>query len=141
INRYSNDERFHYVSLSADLIRFGLSFIDDKSNECDEVIKIELSKINGLKVLTLESESESAEEKKLIESITNELNSILQKTSKAEPIIETREKGDITKIYATSEGLLIMRKEPGELSIVLISGELSKKAIKEIISQTDKKQF
>ncbi|MDR1553331.1 MAG: DUF4252 domain-containing protein [Prevotellaceae bacterium] len=141
INKYSNDEHIHYVSLSADLIQFGLSFIDDKAGEIDHLMREALSKIKGLKVLTLksESESESLAEKKLMESITNELNSILQKDSKAEPVIESREKGNITKIYTTSEGLLIMTKEPGELSVVFISGELSKKAINEIISQTDKK--
>ncbi|MDR0753960.1 MAG: DUF4252 domain-containing protein [Prevotellaceae bacterium] len=139
LNRYSNDERFTYVSLNGNLIQFGLSFIDADMDGIDKTLKDELNEIKGIKVLTLESKS--AEEKKQIEAIMTELNSAISKDSKAESVIETRKDGEVTKIYTTSEGLLIISKEPEELSVVFFSGKLSAKSIKELISIHDKKQF
>ncbi|MDR0420200.1 MAG: DUF4252 domain-containing protein [Prevotellaceae bacterium] len=137
LNKYSNNESCSYVSLSADLLQFGLSFVDKKSADVDSFIKNELSKITGLKVLTVEKEKEA--DQKLMDEIMQELNNILKKDSKSEPIIETKDKGEVTKIYLTGEGLILMTKEPDELSIVFISGELSKQAIKDIISKANKK--
>ncbi|MDR2064386.1 MAG: DUF4252 domain-containing protein [Prevotellaceae bacterium] len=142
LSKYSNDERFTYVSLNADLITSGLSFIDSKLNNIDKIVKDELLKIKGLKVLTLESKL--ASEKKLTEQVITELNNIIKKDSNSEAFLETRSQGNETKIYATSEGLLIVNKEPKELSIVFLSGELSRKSIKEFISnisKQNKKQF
>ncbi|MDR2127215.1 MAG: DUF4252 domain-containing protein [Prevotellaceae bacterium] len=134
VSKYSNDKRFTYVALSADLIQFGLSFIDDV--DINKIIKDDL-KLKGLKLLTLESESEADE--KMIELITDELDDVLKKDSKSETVIETREKGDVTKVYATSEGLLIVTRESKELSVIFLAGELSAQAIKKIISQARKK--
>ncbi|MDR2292662.1 MAG: DUF4252 domain-containing protein [Prevotellaceae bacterium] len=137
LNKYSNDERFTYVSLNADLIHFGLSFIDVNLDGIYKTVKDELLKIKGMKVLTLESKS--IKEKKQTDIIMSELNNAINQDSQAEPVIETREKGEVTKIYATSEGLLIISKEPDELSVVFISGKLSKQSIKELISNLNKK--
>jgi hypothetical protein len=133
LNKYSNDEHFTYVSLSADLIQFGLSFVNVNTDDIDKTVKDELLKLKGLKVLTLESKS--AKEKKQMDDIMTELDNAINKDSKVEPIIEAREKGDITKIYATSEGLLIISKDHEEFSVILFSGELSTKSIKELMSK------
>ncbi|MDR1198744.1 MAG: DUF4252 domain-containing protein [Prevotellaceae bacterium] len=134
LEKYSNDSRFTYVSLGSGVIQLGLSFINNKLDDIGNDVKDELSKLKGLKVLTLESETE-----KTITSVMDELNGIIKKDSKAELIIETRDKKDITKIYTTSEGLLIASTEPDELSILFFSGNLTKKLIETIASGINKK--
>jgi hypothetical protein len=138
LDRYSTDERFSYTSVGSGLIQFGLNFIYNKLKDIDidNVVKDELSKLTGLKILTLESKTEA--EKKMITSITDELTNVIKKDTKAELILETRDKKDITKIYTTSEGLLIVSTEPEEISIVCFFGKLTKKLIQTIVSDKNK---
>ncbi|MDR1347914.1 MAG: DUF4252 domain-containing protein [Prevotellaceae bacterium] len=134
LEKYSNDSRFTYVSLGSGMIQLGLSFIGSELDAIGNDVKDELSKIKGLKVLTLESEAE-----KTIASVMNELNCIIKKDPKAELIIETRDKKEITKIYMTGEGFLIASTEPDELSIVFFSGSVTKKLVQAIASGINKK--
>ncbi|MDR3227583.1 MAG: DUF4252 domain-containing protein [Prevotellaceae bacterium] len=116
-DKYSNDERFSYVSLGAEIIKdFGLnSMLPDFNLKTNQIVNIK-----GMKVLTLKSEKDG----KLMKSAVDEFANAIKNDSKAKPLVETRENGDITNIHLISEGLIIITKNAKELTIVFIAGEL-----------------
>jgi len=128
IDKYSNDERFTYVSVGSGLIDLGMSFLGDK---VEGLGKDALSKMKGIRVLTFESETDE----KVMKSVVDELTKVIRADSKAETLVESRSKGETTNIYFTSEGLLIVNKSAKELSVVCILGEISKKWLKELVEK------
>jgi hypothetical protein len=121
LDKYSNDERFTYVSVGTGLIQLVVHFIETS----DTTVKAALSKFKGVKVLSLDDEFDN----KLAKTVVDELNAALKQDKNAESVIETRKHGDITKIYITSEGLLIINQEIKELSVVFLNGKLPKKTL------------
>jgi hypothetical protein len=133
IDKYSDDERFTYVSVGSSLLDLGMSFVKDAKIEGLNA-KDALSKLKGIRVLSLESETDE----KVMKALVGDLTKAIRADSKAETLVEIKEKGENTNIYFTSEGLLIITKEPKELTVVCILGEISKKWIQELISKNKK---
>ncbi|MDD4489177.1 MAG: DUF4252 domain-containing protein [Paludibacter sp.] len=83
-NKYADDERFQYVSINKGMINLGsvvggISKSDQKN----------LSKMNTLKILTLEADSESA----IMKSVLNEIDHIVS-DGRFEAAVEVRDKGE-----------------------------------------------
>jgi hypothetical protein len=134
IDKYSSDDRFTYVSVGSGLMDLGMSFLGDAKTKVDGLdfnTKDALSKLKGIRVLTLESEKDE----KIMKTVVDDLTKAIREDSKAESLVEVKDKGEITNIFFTSEGLLIVTKDAKELTVVCILGEISKKWIQELVSK------
>lgn len=130
IDKYSDDERFTYVSIGSGLLDLGMNFLKSSKVKFEvENLNAQdaLSKLKGVRVLTLESKKDE----KVMKSLVDDLTKAVRADSNAETIVEVKDKGEITNIYLTSEGLLIVTKDAKDLTVVCILGEISKKWIKE----------
>jgi hypothetical protein len=134
IDKYSDDERFTYVSVGSSLIDLGMNFLKDTKIEGLKAKKDALSKLKGIRVLNLESNTDE----KIMKALVGDLTKAIRADSKAETLVEVKDKGESTNIYFTSEGLLIITKEPNELTVVCILGEISKQWIQELVSKNKK---
>jgi len=110
-----------------------MSFLGDNV-KVEGMDKEALSKLKGVRVLTLESKTEG----KLMKSLLDDLTKALRSDPKAETLVETRDKGNVTSIFFTSEGMLIVTKETNEITIVFILGEITKKWMQEIVAMFKK---
>ncbi|MEA4982345.1 MAG: DUF4252 domain-containing protein [Paludibacter sp.] len=120
-DKYADDERFQYVSVNKGMINMGtvlggIAKTDQKS----------FSKMNGIKILTLEATSESA----IMHSVMQELERIVE-NGKFEPAVEVREKGERVNIYYRVVGvdnadMIIITKERSEFNCIWISGKMTK---------------
>ena len=133
IDKYSTDDRFTYVSVGSGLIELGMSFLGDKVEGFDKEM---LSKFKGVRVLNFELETKTDE--KIMNSLVDDITKALRTDPKAETLVETRDKGEITSIYFTSEGLLIVNKEKDEISVVFILGEVTKKLMQDLVVKLKK---
>jgi hypothetical protein len=120
-DKYADDERFQYVSVNKGMMNLGavmggVAKTDQKS----------LSKMNGLKILSLEADAASA----IMKSVIQELDRIIE-TEKFESAVEVREKGERVNIYyrvvgADNADMLIITKEKNEFNCIWISGKMTK---------------
>jgi len=120
--KYSDDERFTYVTVGSGMMNFASKFAgsDKKGKEM-------MSKMKSIKILTLTDESNST----ILKSITQELDKVVQ-TGNFETAVEAREKGERVQIYYRLTGkdnadMLIVTKEKSEFSLIWISGKCQKK--------------
>jgi len=120
-NKYADDERFQYVSINKGMINLGsvvggISKSDQKN----------LSKMNTLKILTLEADSESA----IMKSVLNEIDHIVS-DGRFEAAVEVRDKGERVNIYYRVTGndnadMLIITKDISEFNCIWITGKMTK---------------
>jgi|GEM_PF-326036 len=120
-DKYADDERFQYVSVNKGMMNLGavmggVAQTDQKS----------FSKMNVLKILTLEADAGSA----IMKSVIQELDRILE-TGKFESAVEVREKGERVNIYYRVTGsdnadMLIITKERNEFNCIWINGKMTK---------------
>lgn len=123
-DKHGDDERFQYVSVSKGLMNmasvFGGLAKDDKKM---------MSKMQGLKILTLEDNTESA----LAKSVLKELYQIID-NGNFETAVEVRDKGERVHIYYRIAGnddadMLLVTKDKSELSCIWIKGKMTKEEI------------
>lgn len=115
-DKYADDERFTYVSVGKGAINLVKSFTNlaDLSSEDKEAF----SKMNSVKILTLES----ANEEKLTKSILADVDKII-KSNKYETIAEVRDKGERVNVYVAKDKkeLLVVNKNGDEMSLIWIN--------------------
>lgn len=131
-DKYSSDERFSYVSVGSGLMDLGASFMKDNI-KIDTDAKEALQKMKGVRVLTLEANGDGK-----TKSVIDEFMQAIRADSKSEALVETREKGETTNIFFTSEGLLILTKDEEDLTVVNILGEFSKQWLGDFVSKQKK---
>jgi len=131
--KYSDDERFTYVTVGSGMMNFASKFAgsDKKGKEM-------MSKMKSIKILTLTDESNST----ILKSITQELDKVVQ-TGNFETAVEAREKGERVQIYYRLTGkdnadMLIVTKEKSEFSLIWISGKMSKEEMMHTFSDNGK---
>ena len=120
-DKYHNDERFEYVSVGKGMMNMANLFGGHAKNNNEM-----MSKMKSIKILTLNAEGASP----LMKSVVNELDKIVEKGN-FETAVETRDKGERVNIYYRFTGnndadMLIVTKEKGELSLIWITGKMTK---------------
>lgn len=132
--KFSDDERFEYVSVGSGLMNLASAFAG-----VDKEAKNMISKMKGIKILTLEEETNSG----LANSFINELNEIVEKGN-FETMVEAREKNERTYIYKRIDAknnadMLIITKEPKETSVIWLKGKISPEEMDKIMSDNNQK--
>jgi len=126
-NKYDNDSRFESVSVGKFLLNLALFSGDLQPSDRDMI-----SKIKKIKILT----TKNGYEPEFAESVMLDLNNTINKGN-FENLVEVRDKGDHVNIYTRFSGdnftdLLIAVKEPDEISLIWISGKISRDFIEKI---------
>ena len=120
-DKYADDERFQYVSINKGMVNLG-SIVGGVSKSDQK----NLSKLNGLKILTLEAASESA----IMKNIIREIEQIVS-NGKFESAVEVRDKGERVNIYYRVTGndnadMLIITKDLNEFNCIWMTGKMTK---------------
>jgi hypothetical protein len=132
-DKYSNDERFEYVSVGKGMMNIGHVFGGNKKDNSEM-----MSKMKSIKILTLNAEASSA----LMKSVLNELDQVVEKGN-FETAVEARDKGERVHIYYRFTGkdnadMLIVTKEKGEFSLIWITGKMTKDEMMHTFSKNGK---
>ncbi|MFZ4723965.1 MAG: DUF4252 domain-containing protein [Paludibacter sp.] len=120
-DRYASDDRFEYVSLGKSMMNMATTFGGVGKND-----KQIMSKMNGIKILSLQASFDSP----LMKTLENELKQVLD-AGNFEIAVEASDKGERVHIYYNKGGkdindMLIVTKEKGELSIIWMTGKMTK---------------
>jgi len=120
-DKYSNDERFQYVSVGKGMMNLANVFGGNAKNNNEM-----MSKMRSIRILTLNGEAASA----LMKSVINEIDQVVSKGN-FETAVESRDKGELVHIYYRLTGkddadMLIVTKEKGEFSLIWINGKMNK---------------
>jgi hypothetical protein len=120
-DKYSDDERFEYVSVGKGMMNMASAFVGKGKNSKDMV-----DKMRGIKILSLKAGADSP----LLKAVERDLNQIVS-NGEFEIAVEAREKGERVHIYYRVVGrdnadMLIVTKERGEFSIIWMSGKMTK---------------
>ena len=120
-DKYADDERFEYVSVGKGMMNMASAFGGIAKND-----KEMMSKMRGIKILTLEASSDSP----LMKTLERDLKQVLA-AGDFETAVETRDKGEKVNIYYRVSGgdnadMLIVTKEKSEFSMIWISGKMTK---------------
>jgi len=120
-DKYSNDERFQYVSVGKGMMNLANVFGGNVKNNTEI-----MSKMRSIKILSLNGEVASA----FMKSVINEIDQIVSKGN-FETAVESRDKGELVHIYYRLTGkddadMLIITKEKGEFSLIWINGKMNK---------------
>ena len=132
-DKYSNDERFEYVSVGKGMMNIGHAFGGNKKDNSEM-----MSKMKSIKILTLNAEASSA----LMKSVVSELDQVVEKGN-FETAVEARDKGERVHIYYRFTGkdnadMLIVTKEKGEFSLIWITGKMTKDEMMHTFSKNGK---
>jgi hypothetical protein len=132
-DKYGNDERFEYVSVGAGMMNLASAFGGMAKNE-----KQMTSKMRGIKILTLNQSSNT----QLMKSVVHDLDQIVEKGN-FETAVEARDKGERVHIYYRVTGkdnadMLIITKDQSELSLIWITGKMSKEEMMKSFSSNGK---
>lgn len=120
--KYSDDERFTYVTVGNGMMNLanviGRHGHQDKNKEM-------VSKMKNIKILTLEEGNST-----LSKSFMTELDRVIE-TGRFETAVEARDKGERVHIYyrvtaKDNADMLIVTKDKSEISLIWISGKMSK---------------
>ena len=128
-DKYADDERFQYVSINNGLMNMA-SVLGGVAKEEKKM----MSKMQNMKILTLEGDTESS----FVKSVFNELNTIVE-NGNFETVVEVREKGERVNIYYRIVGennadMLIITKEKGEFTCIWIKGKMTREEMMNSIS-------
>jgi HSP20 family molecular chaperone IbpA len=135
-DKYADDERFQYVSVSKGIMNMASVFGGMAKNE-----KEVMSKMQGLKILTLVQNDDSA----LMTKVLSELNQIVEEGN-FESAVEVREKGNRVRILFRVSGsdnadMLIITREKGEFSCIWIKGKMTKEEMMKVFSENSTGEF
>lgn len=131
--KYSDDERFGFVSVGTGMMKFASMFAGIPSDAQGL-----MSKVTGLKVLTLQSDSTTAD---LSKSFKSELNGIIEKGD-FETTLESRTKSESINIYKrvtdkNKADVLIVSKSGKETNIVWMQGKMTKDEMDKILNEKE----
>jgi ABC-type metal ion transport system substrate-binding protein len=129
-NKYSNDERFQYVSVGNGMMNLASAFGGIAKNDKDLV-----SKMKNMKILTLEADENST----LMKSISKEFDQII-KQGNFQTAVEVRDKGDQVHIFYRMNGennadMLIVTREKDEFTIIWMNGKMTKDEMMKTFSE------
>lgn len=119
--KYSNDERFEYVSVGKGMMNMASAFGGIAKND-----KEMMSKMRSIKILSLDADENSPQMK----SVVHDLDQVID-NGNFETAVEVRDKGERVHIYYRITGkdnadMLIVTKEKSEFSLIWISGKMTK---------------
>lgn len=131
--KYSNDERFGFVSVGTGMMKFASMFAGIPADAQGL-----MSKVTGLKVLTLQSDSTTAD---LSKSFKSELSNILE-NGDFETTLESRAKAESTYVYKrvtdkNKADVLIVSKSGKETNIVWLQGKMTKEEMDKILNEKE----
>ena len=135
--KYSEDERFTYVTVGNGMMNLASKFGGNEKNN-----KEMMSKMKSIKILTLSDEANSS----IMKTVIQELDKVVQ-TGNFETAVEARDKGERVHIYYRVSGkdnadMLIVTKEKSELSLIWISGKMTKdEMMKSFSGDTNSQDF
>ena len=120
-DKYADDERFEYVSLGKGMMNMATAFGGIGKND-----KQIMSKIKGMKILSLQANNDSP----ILKTLENELKQVLD-AENFEIAVEARDKGERVHIYYRISGkdntdMLIVTREKGEISLIWMTGKMTK---------------
>ncbi|MBP1678019.1 MAG: hypothetical protein H6Q20_2578 [Bacteroidetes bacterium] len=120
-DKYSDDERFQYVSVNKGMMNMASAFSGIAKDE-----QKMMQKMQGLKILTLDADMESS----FAKAVYRELSSIIE-AGNFESTVEVRDKGERVNIYyrvvgADNADMLIINKSKRELSCIWIKGKMTR---------------
>jgi len=133
-DKYADDERFEYVSVGKGMMNMASAFGGIGKHE-----KEMMGKMKGIKILTLSASSDSP----LMKSVERDLRQVID-DGDFETAVEARDKGERVHIYYRVSGkdnadMLIVTKEKGELSLIWMSGRMTKEEMMNSFSNTENK--
>ncbi|MCE5332654.1 MAG: DUF4252 domain-containing protein [Bacteroidales bacterium] len=120
-DKYGDNERFQYVSVSSGMMNMASAFGGIAKDE-----QKLMSKMQGLKILTLEEDTESP----FMKSVLKELYQIID-DGNFETAVEVRDKGERVNIFyrvvgADNADMLVVTKDKTEFSCIWIKGKMTK---------------
>lgn len=120
-DKYGDDERFQYVSVSNGMMNMASMFGGMAKDE-----QKLMSKMQGLKILTLEENTESP----FMKSVLKELYQIID-DGNFETAVEVRDKGERVNVFyrvvgADNADMLVVTKDKTEFSCIWIKGKMTK---------------
>jgi len=132
-NKYSDDERFEYVSVGKGMMNIGQAFGGNKKDKGEM-----MSKMKSIKILSLNADASSA----LMKSVVSDLDQVVEKGN-FETAVEARDKGERVHIYyrfteKDNADMLIVTKGKGEFSLIWITGKMTKEEMMHTFSANGK---
>jgi len=124
-DKYADDERFEYVSVGKGMMNMASAFGGIGKHE-----KEMMGKMKGIKILTLSASSDSP----LMKSVERDLRQVID-DGDFETAVEARDKGERVHIYYR----VSVTKEKGELSLIWMSGRMTKEEMMNSFSNTENK--
>lgn len=120
-DKYGDNERFQYVSVSNGMMNMASMFGGMAKDE-----QKMMSKMQGLKILTLEEDTESP----FMKSVLKELYQIID-DGNFETAVEVRDKGERVNVFyrvvgADNADMLVVTKDKTEFSCIWIKGKMTK---------------
>jgi len=130
-DKYCDDERFEYVCVGKGMMNMASVLGGMARNDKDIA-----SKMRSVKILSLNAESTSA----LLKTVVRDLDLVVDK-GHFETAVEARDKGEKVHIYYRITGkdnadMLIVAKEKGKLSLIWLTGKMSKEEMMHTFSST-----
>ena len=130
-DKYADDERFQYVAISKGMMNIASVFGGMAKDE-----KKMMQKMNGLKILSLDADSES----QIMKSVVREMHQIVS-SGNFESAVEARDKGERVNIYyrvsgANNADMLIVTREKNSFNCIWIKGNMTKEELMNSFSKS-----
>ena len=130
-DKYADDERFQYVAISKGMMNMASVFGGMAKDE-----KKMMQKMNGLKILSLDADSES----QIMKSVVREMHQIVS-SGNFESAVEARDKGERVNIYyrvsgANNADMLIVTREKNSFNCIWIKGNMNKEELMNSFSKS-----
>lgn len=131
--KYADDERFEYVSVGKGMMNMASAFGGMAKDNKDI-----MSKMRSVKILTLNAGNDAP----IMKIFGKELKEVID-NGNFETAVEARDKGDKVHIYyrfrsKDNADMLIVSKEKTELSLIWISGKMTKEEMMKTFSSNHK---
>ena len=130
-DKYADDERFQYVAISKGMMNMASVFGGMAKDE-----KKMMQKMNGLKILSLDADSES----QIMKSVVREMHQIVS-SGNFESAVEARDKGERVNIYyrvsgANNADMLIVTREKNSFNCIWIKGNMTEEELMNSFSKS-----
>ena len=130
-DKYADDERFQYVAISKGMMNMASVFGGMAKDE-----KKMMQKMNGLKILSRDADSES----QIMKSVVREMDQIVS-SGNFESAVEARDKGERVNIYyrvsgANNADMLIVTREKTSFNCIWIKGNMTKEELMNSFSKS-----
>ena len=130
-DKYADDERSQYVAISKGMMNMASVFGGMAKDE-----KKMMQKMNGLKILSLDADSES----QIMKSVVREMDQIVS-SGNFESAVEARDKGERVNIYyrvsgANNADMLIVTREKNSFNCIWIKGNMTKEELMNSFSKS-----